>query len=101
MILRPDGAPARKKRVPLSRVDVKTVQEFERWCHSHGLALDIYCRKCVDEHGPGGRCWANNARDATTFHLECQCTDRIYGDGAMRDTAPAPRYEPKIQIAVP
>jgi hypothetical protein len=87
-------------------VDVKTVVEFERWCNAMGLALDLFCKKCVDEHGPGGRCWGNNSPDSTVYHLECQCTDRVYGVDVGTDRfAPgvqSPLVEDKkIQVLVP
>lgn len=101
MILRPNGNPARKKVIPLNRTDVKTVIDFERWCLQMGLALDLYCPKCADTLGPAkSRCWGNNQKDATTYHLECHCTDRVHG------TSVTPRAEraiiaPKIQVMVP
>ena len=102
MILRPDGAPARKRRVPMTRVDVQIVTEFERWCRLNKLSLDLYCDKCANEHGPrGARMWANNSRDATAYHLECRCTDRVYGQdsGLPRETPKL--VDPKIQVVVP
>lgn len=105
MIIRPNGSPATKNVVPLTRVDVKTVIEFERWCEAMGLALDLYCKKCVDAYAgsnQGGRCWANNSRDANVWHMECHCTDRVYGNPSAEDrSAPARSYEPKIQVMVP
>ena len=88
MLIQPNGLPSTRKKTPLTRVDVKTVIEFERWCEMMGLKMDLFCSKCVDTYGgPGGRCWGNNSRDASAYHLECQCTDRVYGvDTGPRET---------------
>lgn len=104
VLLRPDGLPSTRRKVPLTRVDVKTVVEFERWCQMMGLHLDLYCDKCTDTHGPAGsRCWGNNTRDASAYHLECQCTDRIYGQDT--GTREVPRivgpHDNKPTIIVP
>ena len=102
MLIRPDGAPARKRRTQMNREDVKMVQTFERWCQSMGIALDLYCKKCMDTHGgKGARMWANNRRDATAFHLECQCTDRVYGQDAPRETPIISMPSVKPSVIVP
>ena len=88
MLIQPNGLPSTRKKTPMTRVDVKTVIEFERWCEMMGLKLDLFCTKCMDTYGgAGARCWGNNARDAAAYHLECQCTDRVYGqDTTSRET---------------
>lgn len=102
MILRPDGAPAKKQRVPMSRVDVKIVMDFERWCQSQGMSFDLYCNKCADAYGPAGaRAWGNNRRDSASYHLECQCKDRVYGVDVARETPRVVPNDPKIQVLVP
>lgn len=102
MIIRPDGHPAKRKQETLSRDEVRRVVEFEQWCQARGLHIDLYCDKCVESFGPrGSRCWGNNPRDATTYHLECQCTDRVYGN-AQSPRREIPKAAPaKIQVMVP
>jgi len=104
VILQPNGAPAKKRRVPMNRVDVKTVVEFERWANAMGLAMDLYCRKCSDTLGPSkSRCWANNNRYDEVYHLECHCTDRVYGrePNTIPERPGRAVVEPKIQVLVP
>lgn len=104
MILQPNGAPARKRQEQLSRQDVKTVVEFEQWCRAHGIALDLYCNRCANEHGArGARMWANNSRYDDVYHLECQCTDRVYGRpaGTVAQRPNMTVADPKIQVLVP
>ena len=101
MILRPDGAPSRRKTEPLSREEVKRIMEFEAWCNARGLKLDMFCSKCWNNYGPkGARTWGNNNRDSQHWHLECQCTDRAYGTG-ITPRSNAPAHEPRIQVQVP
>ncbi len=101
MILRPDGTPSKKKLVTLSREDVKRITEFEEFCRRRNISLDLYCNKCSNEHGPrGARMWANNNRDATAFHMECQCTDHVYGRDVTPRT-PVQTFVPKPTVIVP
>lgn len=103
MIIRPNGAPAKREIQTLSREEVRRVVEFEAWLTSRGLSFDIYCNKCADAAGPkGARCWGNNSRDDNTYKLECQHAERVYG----RASSPGreivtPSFEKKIQVMVP
>jgi hypothetical protein len=99
VLLRPNGAPATKVRENLSREEVKRVVEFDAWCRQRGLRLDLFCAKCVDEHGPNGRTWANNDRYATEFKIECLHAERVYGRGDVEGPR-APQPEKKIIVGV-
>lgn len=101
MLLQPNGSPAKRKKVQLNRLDVKTVIEFERWCQAMGLVLDLYCQKCADTYGSGGRCWGNNSRDASVYHLECQCSDRVYGQDVGASAVTPVLHENKPMVIVP
>lgn len=80
MLLRPDGAPARKKEVPLSRAEVKQIMEFEEFCRRRGIALDLICTKCVDAGaGKLSRLAGNNNRYANVWKMECACTVHVHG----------------------
>lgn len=96
MIIRPNGAPGTRKTEALDRHDVKRIVEFQEWCERHGLALDIYCKKCTEDGR--GRCWGNNDRWAPTWKLECHCTERVYGRDVV--IPPKPEPEKKIQVVV-
>jgi hypothetical protein len=101
VIIRPDGRQGTRKSEALSREDVKRIMDFEAWCTSRGIKLDMFCSKCWNEYGPkGARMWGNNSRDSQAWHLECQCTDRAYGTGITPRAAAQPA-DRKIQIDVP
>lgn len=104
MLLRPDGAPAVKRKIRLTRQDVKVVLEFERWCQAMGLQLDLLCPRCLD-NGTNPRAWGNNRPDATSYTISCNCTDRSYGDTSLgvsnTQKTSSVHTAPKIQVVVP
>jgi hypothetical protein len=101
VILRPDGAPAKKKSASLSREDVRRITEFEEFCRRRGISLDLYCERCANEHGPrGARMWANNSRDSAVFSMQCQCTIHTYGRSSA-PVAPPSAYTPRPTVIVP
>jgi hypothetical protein len=77
LIIAPNGLGARRKE-PLSREEIRLVTDFERWCTSRGLAMDLFCRHCYDAGEPP-RCKGDNSEDATVFKIVCGCRDRVYG----------------------
>ena len=85
VLLFPNGLPTKKVRETLTQDEVKLVREFSFWCERRGLALDLFCRKCLDDGlGKGGRVYGENPPDSLSFHVTCGHADRIYGDDATR-----------------
>jgi hypothetical protein len=80
VILLPNGLPSAIQKETLSRDEIKLVTAFEAWCERRGIALDLICKKCLDDgHGKASRLSGNNKRDAHTYSIKCAHAERTYG----------------------
>ena len=80
MLLRPDGAPARKKEVALSREEVKLILDFEQMCRRRAIALDLICETCLDAGAAKlARLRGDNTRYSNVWSMECACTKHVHG----------------------
>jgi hypothetical protein len=81
VILLPNGLPSTIQRETLTKDEIKLVTDFERWCTRRGIALDLICRKCLDDgHGPASRLSGNNKRDSSAYKITCAHAERVYGE---------------------
>jgi hypothetical protein len=80
LILAPNGLPGTRVQETLTKEEIDLVLKFEAWTRKRGIALDLICKKCLDDgYEQKSRCKGDNTPNSIRYQISCGHADRVYG----------------------